>query len=321
MLFLSSLGAQEAVEHAVILGSGPAGLTAAIYTARAGFTPLVIEGEEPGGQIALSYTVENFPGFPEGINGFELTEKMRAQATRFGARLKAGKVVQVDLKNRPFKLTLEGGEQVLSKTVIITTGASANWLGLPSEKALIGKGVASCAVCDGALYKGKEVVVVGGGDSALEDALYLSEFASKVTIVHRREELKASKVLQERARSKPTIHLVLNTTVEEIKDPKDGAVTGVILKERGKEAAHSFPCSGVFIAIGHTPNTHLFKGQLPLTKEGFILTQENKTTETSIPGVFVAGDSRDPKYRQAVTAAGEGAKAGIDATHYLQHQN
>ncbi len=318
-LFVSSLFGNQTVQQTVILGSGPAGLTAAIYTSRAGLSTLVIEGDEPGGQIALSYTVENYPGFPEGINGYDLGENMRKQAKRFGAQVMQGKVVHADLSSRPFKLKMEGGEEILAHSLIIATGASAKWLGLPSEKKLIGKGVASCAVCDGALYKGKEVVVVGGGDSALEDALFLSQYASKVSVIHRGTSLRASQILQEKASSKKNIHMLFNNTVEEIKDPSNGEVTSVVLKDVKSSQKREYPCNGVFIAIGHSPNTQLFIGQLDLNEAGYLKTSSS-TTATKKPGVFVAGDSGDPRDRQAITAAGEGAKAGIDAYRFIQEQ-
>ncbi len=316
-LFMGALFGNQKVEQTVVLGSGPAGLTSAIYTSRAGLSTLVIEGDEPGGQIALSYMVENYPGFPEGIGGYELGEKMRAQAQRFGTRIEQGKVIKADLTTRPFKLTMEGGKEIQTETLIIATGASAKWLGLASEQELIGKGVGSCAVCDGALYKDKEVVVVGGGDAAIEDAIYLSQYAKKVSIIHRRDKLRASKVLQDKAQTKENIEMILSSTVDEIKDPKNGEVTGVVLRDLKSDAKKFFPCNGVFIAIGHKPNNELFAGQLKMTPAGYIM-KTASTTTTDIPGVFVAGDIADPRYRQAITAAGEGAKAGIDAFHFIQ---
>lgn len=316
-LFAGALFGNQKAEQTVVLGSGPAGLTAAIYTSRAGLSTLVIEGEEPGGQIALSYTVENYPGFPEGIGGFELGEKMRTQAEKFGARFEQSKVIKADLTARPFKLTLEGGKEIQTESLIIATGASAKWLGLASEQALIGKGVGSCALCDGALYKDKEVVVVGGGDAAVEDAIYLSQYAKKVSIIHRRDELRASKVLQDQVQTKKNIEMILSSTIDEIKDPKNGEVTGVVIRDLKSDATQFFPCNGVFIAIGHKPNNELFKGQLKMTPTGYI-EKKPTSTLTEIPGVFVAGDIADPKYRQAITAAGEGAKAGIDAFHFIQ---
>lgn len=316
-LFVSSLFGNPPVEQTVVLGSGPAGLTSAIYTSRAGLSTLIIEGDEPGGQIALSYTVENYPGFPDGIGGEELGKKMRAQAMRFGTRIEQGKVIGADLSSRPFKLTMEGGKELLTETLIIATGSSTKWLGLDSEQALIGKGVGSCAVCDGSLYKDKEVVVVGGGDAALEDAIYLSQYAKKVSIVHRRDALRASKILQDKVHTKKNIQMILSNTVEEIKDPKNSEVTGVVLKDLKNSTTKFFPCNGVFIAIGHSPNNTPFQGQLKTTSAGYIVTKPHSTT-TDIPGVFVAGDIADPKYRQAITAAGEGAKAGIDAFHFIQ---
>lgn len=306
-------------ENVVILGSGPAGLTAAIYTSRAGLTPLVIEGGEPGGQIGLSTMVDNYPGFPEGINGYELVQNMREQAIRFGARIDNGNLIDADLHKRPFTLKFEDGSVLQTETLIIATGASAKWLGLETEKQFIGNGVGSCAVCDGVLFKGKEVVVVGGGETAIEDALYLTNYASKVTIVHRRDSLKASKYLTAKAIANQKIHFIWNSTVEEIKDAYQGKVTSVLLKDVNTGNNQIYPCQGVFIAIGHLPNTNLFKGQLELTKEGYIVVKP-LSTQTSIPGVFAAGDVADSHYRQAITAAGTGCMAGIDAYHFIQQQ-
>ena len=316
----SLMFAQENTEQVVILGAGPAGLTAAVYAARAGLKTLVIEGDEPGGQIALSHTVDNFPGFPQGINGYELGEHMRAQAIRFGARIQTGKVLHADLATRPFTLQLAEGKTIVADAVIIATGASAKWLGLASEQPLIGNGVTSCAVCDGILFKGKEVVVVGGGDSALEDALFLATYVSKVTVIHRKQSLKASKYLQDKAFANKKIHFIWNSIVEEITDPKKGKVTGVVIRNTTTNIAQHYPCEGVFVAIGHTPNTDLFKGQLKLADNGYIIT-EPFSTHTTIPGVFAAGDVADSHYRQAITAAGTGSMAGIDAYHFIQQLN
>lgn len=317
---ITSLFAQQDTEQVVILGTGPAGLTAAIYSSRAGLSTLVIEGEEPGGQIALSYMVDNFPGFPQGINGFELGQNMREQAQRFGTRIKSGKIIQADLSKRPFLLKMENNEEILCETLIIASGASAKWLGLESEKALIGKGVSSCAVCDGAFYKNKDVVVVGGGDTALEDALFLARYASKVTVVHRRDSLKASKYLQDKVFANKKIHFIWNSMVEEMSDAKTGSVTGVLLRDVNTKKTTFYPCHGIFVAIGHKPNTEIFQGQLKLDEAGQVIT-EPFSTKTSIPGVFAAGDVADPHYRQAITAAGTGCMAGIDAYHFIQqHQ-
>lgn len=316
MPFFSLFAAKE-VHQVVILGSGPAGLTAAIYTARAGLETLVIEGDEPGGQISLSYVVENFPGFSEGINGFELGEKMREQALRFGSKIQSGKIVHVDLSQRPFLLKTESGKKILAKALIVASGASAKWLGLDSEKPFIGNGVSSCAVCDGFLYKDQEVVVVGGGDSALEDAHFLANYASKVTIVHRSHALRASKYLQERAFSNHKIHFIWNHVVEKIEDPSVGNVTAVILKDVRTGEKRQCLCQGVFVAIGHQPNTELFKGQLELDERGYIITRDG-TTHTNVEGVFAAGDVVDHRYRQAITAAGTGCMSAIDAYHFIQ---
>lgn len=307
-------------EQVVILGSGAAGLTAAIYASRAGLTTLVIEGEEPGGQIALSYTVDNFPGFANGINGYDLIQNMREQAMRFGTKVQTGKVVEIDLKHRPFTIKLEDDEVILAETLIIASGASTKWLGLKSEKALIGKGVCSCAVCDGILFEGQEAVVVGGGDTALEDALFLANYATKVTIINRTDRLKASKYLQDKALANERIHFIWNSVVEEIADPLQGEVKGVFVKNLDSQKTQYLPCQGVFIAIGHTPNSHLFKGQLELDAAGYIMTHQ-PSTRTSVPGVFAAGDIADPHYRQAITAAGTGCRAGIDAYHFIQKSN
>ncbi len=317
LFFISAFIVPIRAQQVVILGSGPSGLTAAIYASRAGLTTLVLEGNEPGGQIALSYMVENFPGFPQGISGFELVNNMREQALRFGTEIHTAHVVSVDLSKRPFILMLEDGNSIFADTLIIASGASAKWLGLETEQALIGKGVGSCAVCDGILFKGKEVYVVGGGDTALEDALFLAKYASRVHVVHRRDALKASKYLQERAFTHPKIHFVWNSVVVDIADPVQGKVTGVTLQNVVTGESEFRSCQGVFIAIGFKPNTDIFAGQLELTDEGLLLTQGH-TTQTSVPGVFAAGDVADPHYRQAITAAGTGCMAGIDAYHFIQ---
>lgn len=318
-LFFASLVGSQVHEQVVILGTGPAGLTAAIYTARAGLSTLVVEGEEPGGQISLSYSVENFPGFPEGISGFELGEKMREQALRFGAKIQGGKIVEADLTQRPFQLKTEGGNHISADALIIASGASAKWLGLDSEKEFIGKGVSSCAVCDGFFYLDQEVVVVGGGDTALEDAIFLTNYASKVTIVHRNSTLKASSYLQARAFSNEKIHFIWDSIIEEIADPEKGEVTHVLVKHVHSEARQQVSCQGVFIAIGHAPNSEVIKGQLDLMHAGYIRTRPG-TTHTNVEGVFAAGDVADSRYRQAVTAAGSGCMAAIDAYHYLKEK-
>lgn len=308
---------QLLAEQVVILGSGPAGLTAAIYASRAGLNTLLIEGNEPGGQIALSDIVENFPGFPEGINGFELSMNMRDQALRFGTHILNTKIVRVDLSKRPFVLVQENGKLILADTLIVATGASTKWLGLDSERALLGKGISSCATCDAFLFKGKEVVVVGGGDTALEDALFLARYASKITVVHRKDSLKASKYLQKKAFSHSHIQFIWNSIVEKVLDPKEGKVQGVVLRNLQNQSQQFYSCKGLFIAIGHVPNTEIFKQQLNLDEAGYIQTQPF-STKTNIPGVFAAGDVVDSQYQQAITAASSGCMAAIDADHFIQ---
>ncbi|GAB4188074.1 MAG: thioredoxin-disulfide reductase [Simkaniaceae bacterium] len=311
------LAETKKAEQVVILGSGPAGLTSAIYASRAGLSTTLIDGNEPGGQITLSYLVDNFPGFPEGISGFELSERMKQQAQRFGAKLESGQVVRVDLSSRPFTLFLDDGKKLQAQSLIVATGASAKWLDLPSEKKLIGRGVTSCAVCDGAMYKDKEVVVIGGGDAAVEDAVFLTNYASKVTLVHRRDKLRASKHLQKKAFANEKIHFVWDSEVQEIFDPAKGEVEGIKIKNKKSGAESIISCQGVFVAIGHEPNTGLFVHQLDMNKEGY-LTTEPFSTRTNIPGVFAAGDVADPKFRQAVTAAGSGSMAALEAYNFMQ---
>ena len=301
------------VHDLVIIGSGPAGFTAALYGARADLAPVVLKGLDAGGQLMLTTEVENYPGFSDAILGPELMEQMQKQAARFDAELLHQSTTRVDLAERPFGVWA-GDEEWRAKTLIIATGASANWLGVPGEDKLRGRGVSSCATCDGFFFRGRELVVVGGGDSAMEEAIFLTKFATKVTIVHRRAEFRASKIMQERALAHPKIDVVWNSVVEEITG--DGAVDGVRLRrvETGEET--TFRTDGVFVAIGHTPNTSLFEGQLELDG-GYIVTDE-PTTKTSVPGVFAAGDVVDRIYRQAVTAAGMGCKAAIDAERFLE---
>jgi thioredoxin reductase (NADPH) len=299
----------------VIIGSGPAGLTAAIYAGRANLKPLVIEGHEAGGQLTITTLVENWPGYRDGIMGPALMEELRAQAARFGANLVPDQVTAVDLHGRPFGVRT-GVAEYLADTVIVATGASARWLGLPSEKALVGKGVSSCATCDGAFFKELPIAVVGGGDTALEEALFLTRFASEVTLVHRRDRLRASKIMQEKAFANPKIRFVWNSVVEDIGDVTKGEVTGMTLRDVMTGALTSRDVSGVFIAIGHTPNTTLFTGQLDMTPSGYIVTSNG--TQTSVPGVFAAGDVQDHVYRQAITAAGSGCMAAMDAEKYLE---
>ncbi len=303
------------VHDVVILGSGPAGLTAAVYTARANLSPLLIDGSQPGGQLTLTTDVENFPGFPKGIMGPQLIQDMRTQAERFGTQFRQGHVSQVDLESRPFRLTVDGEDTVETRTLIICTGASANLLGLPSESRLMGHGVSTCATCDGFFFRGKNIAVIGGGDSAVEEATFLTKFASKVTLVHRRDKLRASKIMQDRAMNNEKIAFQWNSTLEEVLG--DDVVTGIRLRNIQTNQTEEIALSGVFVAIGHTPNTSLFKGKIDMDAAGYIRTQPYRTT-TNIPGVFAAGDVQDSNYRQAITAAGSGCMAAIDAERYLE---
>lgn len=303
------------VHEVVILGSGPAGLTAAVYTARANLAPLLIDGSQPGGQLTLTTDVENFPGFPKGIMGPQLIQDMRSQAERFGTQFRQGHVTKVDLQTRPFRITVDDEDTVEAKTVIISTGASANLLGLPSESRLMGHGVSTCATCDGFFFRGKDIAVIGGGDSAVEEATFLTKFASKVTLVHRRDKLRASKIMQDRAMSNEKIAFQWNSQLEEVLG--NDVVTGIRLRNTQTNQTEEIPLSGVFVAIGHTPNTGLFKGQLDMDEQGYIRTQPARTL-TNIPGVFAAGDVQDSRYRQAVTAAGSGCMAALDAERFLE---
>lgn len=306
------------MRNVVIIGSGCAGLTAAIYTARANLDPLVIRGHEAGGQLTLTTLVENYPGFPKGVQGPELIELMQKQAEEFGAEFLEGDVTRADLSKRPFTLQV-GDDKIETQTLIVATGASAKLLGLDSERKLLGHGVSTCATCDGYFYRGKEVVVVGGGDTAAEDSLFLTRYAKQVNLVHRRDELRASKIMQKRMFDNKAIKPVWNTVVEEVLDPEKGEVTGVRLKnvKTGEESVKD--CDGVFIAIGHSPNTQLFKGQLEMNDVGYLTTHNG--SETNVPGVYAAGDCRDHVYRQAVTAAGTGCMAAIDAERFLQSES
>jgi len=302
----------------IIIGSGPAGLTAALYTARANLKPLVVEGLEAGGQLMLTTTVENFPGFPDGILGPELMASMRTQAERFGAEALQGNVTAVDLGQRPFVVRLDDRE-LRCRALIISTGASAKLLGLPSERALMGHGVSTCATCDGYFFRDKPIAVVGGGDSAVEEAIFLTKFASKVTLVHRRDALRASKIMQDKAFANPKIDFAWNSEVVEIQDTGQGMVTAAVLKNRQTGETTSIPVDGVFVAIGHTPNTALFKDQLETDAAGYLVTTDG--SRTSVPGVFACGDVQDHVYRQAITAAGSGCMAAIDAERWLESQH
>lgn len=306
------------VKNVIIIGSGPAGFTAAVYTARADLQPTLFEGlvagGQPGGQLMLTTDVENFPGFPEGIMGPEMMELFRKQAARFGTELIREDVTEVDLSSRPFTVKTSSGS-FQTKAIIISTGATARWLNIPSEKALQGYGVSACATCDGAFFRNKHVLVVGGGDSAMEEAGFLTKFASKVTIIHRRDELRASKIMQQRAKDNPKIEFIWNSAVEEIKDVSQKKVTGVVLKNTQTGELSEVSCDGIFMAIGHDPNNQLFRDKLELDEKGYIKVHDG--THTSVPGVFAAGDVQDHKYRQAITAAGSGCMAAIDCERFL----
>jgi thioredoxin reductase (NADPH) len=305
------------VEKVFIIGSGPAGLTAAIYAARANLKPLLVEGIQPGGQLTITTEVENYPGFANGIMGPDLMIEMRNQAERFGTRYIQGNVVQAELSKRPFKIILEEGA-FLTETLIIASGASAKLLNLSSEKKLMGHGVSACATCDGFFFKERKVLVVGGGDTALEEANFLTKFASEVKIVHRRDALRGSKIMQDRAKNNPKISFIWNSHIEKVLGEEAGKVTGVLLKNNQTNSFHEESCDGVFIAIGHEPNTSLFKGQLELNESGYIITRQG--TKTSVPGVFAAGDVQDFIYKQAITAAGTGCMAAIDAERFLESE-
>ena len=306
---------EDNIRNVVIIGSGCAGHTAALYTARANLKPLVLEGHEPGGQLSLTTLVENFPGFPDGIQGPDLIENMRKQAGRFGARYQLGQIDRVDLSARPFTLEV-GRETIQAKTLIIASGASARWLGLPGEQALIGHGVSSCATCDGFFFSGKEIAVIGGGDSAMEEANFLTRFATKVTLIHRRDEFRASKIMLDRARKNDKIEFLTNTVVEDVYDPAKREVTALKLRNVNTGKVWDFPTSAMFLGIGHIPNTRVFEGQLDMDSEGYLVTQNYVSTR--MPGVFACGDVQDRRYRQAITAAGSGCMAALEAERFLE---
>ena len=308
----------DSVHNVIIIGSGPAGDTAALYTARAEMNPLVIEGLQTGGQLTITTDVENYPGFVEGIQGPDLMTIFKQQAERFGTRYISGQVTGVNFSQRPFKVTVNDEDTYYCKTLIIATGASAMLLGLESETELMGRGVSACATCDGFFFRDKELIVVGGGDTAMEEATFLTKFASKVTIVHRRDQLRASKIMQERAFSNPKIDFIWDSIIEEILGVEEGEVKGVRLKNLKTDDVTERPIDGVFIGIGHTPNTDLFVGQLDMNENGYILTHDG--TKTSVHGVFAAGDAQDWTYRQAITAAGSGCTAAIDSERMLAEE-
>jgi thioredoxin reductase (NADPH) len=305
------------MRNMVIIGSGPAGLTAAVYAARANLSPLLIEGKEPGGQLTLTTLVENYPGFPEGIMGPQLMEDMRAQAKRFGTEIVNGYVHAVKLTEKPFRVYY-ADQEIKAKTVVISTGSSAKLIGLESEIKLMGHGVSTCATCDGFFFRGKEIAVVGGGDSAMEEATFLTKFATKVSLIHRRDTLRASKIMQDRALANDKIKFIWNTIVEDVEGTKDTGVTGLKLRNLKTQEPSQIKLDGLFVAIGHNPNTEIFKGQITLDDRGHIITQPN-STRTNIPGVFACGDVQDPVFRQAITAAGTGCMAAIEAERWLEH--
>jgi len=307
------------IRNTVIIGSGCSGLTAAIYAARANLKPLVLQGHEPGGQLSLTTLVENFPGFPEGIQGPELIENMKAQAARFGAEFETAHVRRADLSKRPFALHVMGGKPPIeARTLIVASGATARWLGLPHEQALIGHGVSSCATCDGFFFSGKEIVVVGGGDSAMEEALFLTRFASKVTVIHRRDQFRASKIMLDRAQSHPKIHFITDTVVEDVYDVDKNEVTSLKLRNVRTGHIHTLATSALFLGIGHVPNTAIFDGQLVTDADGYLMTRDY--VFTGIAGVFACGDVADRRYRQAITAAGTGCMAAIEVEKFLEEQ-
>lgn len=307
----------QSVENVVIIGTGCAGLTAAIYTGRANLSPLVIEGSQPGGQLTTTSEVENFPGFPQGVDGFQLMDNLRQQAARFSARFETGRVMSVDFASSPLKLKTEERE-ILAKSVIIATGAEPRMTGIPGEKELYGgKGVTTCATCDGAFYRGMDVAVIGGGDSACEEALFLTRFASKVYLVHRRDALRASKIMADRATSHPKIEMVWNSVPVAVEGVAEGAVSGLRIRNVNNDVESVLPIKGLFVAIGHQPNTAPFAGALVTDEQGYLKPAAGSQVRTHIPGVYVAGDCADHVYRQAVTAAGMGCQAAIDVERWL----
>ncbi len=304
------------MQQIIILGSGPAGLTAALYSARAHLKPLVVDGHEAGGQLTLTTIVENYPGFPDGLMGPDLIASMRKQAERFGATFHGGSATAVDLSRRPLRVTSDGGVEEC-QALIIATGASAKLLGLESERVLMGHGVSTCATCDGFFFQDQEIIVVGGGDSAMEEAIFLTKFARRVTVIHRRDKLRASKIMQDKAFRNPKIDFTWDSTLDDILDVREGKVTGARIRNLKTSAATERPVDGVFIAIGHTPNTQIFRGILEMDELGYLKTHGG--TRTSVPGVFAAGDVQDRVYRQAITAAGSGCMAAMDAERFLEH--
>jgi thioredoxin reductase (NADPH) len=305
------------MRNVVIIGSGPAGLTAAIYAARANLSPLMIEGKEPGGQLTLTTLVENFPGFPEGVLGPDLIDNMRKQAQHFGTEVVNSYVHKVDFTRSPFKIWY-GDTEVETKTVIISTGSSAKLIGLESELKMMGHGVSTCATCDGFFFRGKKIAMVGGGDSAMEESTFLTKFATEVNLIHRRDTLRASKIMQDRAMANPKIKFIWNTAVEDVLGTPESGVTGLKLLNLQTKQQSELAVDGLFIAIGHNPNTEIFKGIIDLNEQGYIKTQPS-STRTNIPGVFACGDVQDPIFRQAITAAGTGCMAAIEAERWLEH--
>ena len=307
----------NSTRNVIIIGSGCSGHTAALYAARANLAPLVIEGHEPGGQLSLTTLVENFPGFPEGIQGPELIENMRKQAARFGAEYRMGHVSTVDLKQSPFSVKI-GKDELHTRTLIIASGASARWLGLPNEQALIGHGVSSCATCDGFFFSGKPIAVIGGGDSAMEEALFLTRFATKITLIHRRDQFRASKIMLDRARQHPNIEFLTDTVVDDVLDLDKKEVTALKLRNVKTEKRWELPVSAMFLGIGHIPNAKMFEGQLDMDQDGYLKTRDYVFTR--VPGVYACGDVQDRRYRQAITAAGTGCMAAIEVEKFLEAQ-